>query len=371
MKFAHLQEGVRIFKRRNRVKRHGLHEYEGNAEEICRKIVEECWNGNYLQTSTNHGHYCCFYMRDFGWAIDSLLKMGYEERVQKTLEYVLGVYSKDKLTTTITPKNKCIDVFKYSPDSIAYLVRCLKLGGKKDTIERYEDFILKEVKKCYELCFDEVNSLIRRDKEFGSMKDSTHRNCSTYDNTMLAMLSMDLNSLDLDNPFQGYDIKRAMKENLWNGEYFYDDIHKRDFVTGENNTYPYWTGVFTDENMVKSSIRSIQTAGLDDPFPLKYSSKKVSKEMFWRKWIVSDYQTHSIKTHMGAIYIHVVKKVNPELARRYTEIYTEKIEKHKTYLENFNSQGEPLDTTFYYSDEGNLWAANYVTLIADVYKKKE
>lgn len=363
MKIAHLQEGWRLFKRRNRVKRNGLHKYEGNAEEICRQIVEDCWNGEYFQTSTDYGHYCCFYMRDFGWAIESLLKLGYEDKVRRTLSHVLGVYSKDRLTTTITPKGKCIDVFQYSPDSIAYLVRCLKLGGDKQLISQYQDFIDKEVEKCYNTCFDESTSLIRSDKEFGSMKDSTRRHCSTYDNTMLAMLSADLNHIGLNNPFRDYDIKTAMKDVLWNGEYFYDDIHNYDVVTGENNTFPYWTGVFTDPDMIKSSIRKIREAKLDDPFPLKYSSESLGKQMWWRKLLVSDYQTHSIKTHMGAIYIHVVKSIDPDLAGQYIDKYKEKIEEHGTYLENFSADGEPLDTSFYYTDEGNLWAANYVTLV--------
>jgi len=191
MKIAHLQEGWRIFKRRNRVNRHGLKEYEGDAAEICEQIIEDCWNGKYFQTSTDYGHYREFYMRDFGWAIGSLLELGYRDRVVKSLEYALEKYSENKLTTTINPKGKCIDIFRYSPDSVAYLVRCLKQAKAHDLISKYQDFINKEVEKCYDLCFDEETSLIRADKHFGSMKDSTNRNCSTYDNTMLAMLSSD------------------------------------------------------------------------------------------------------------------------------------------------------------------------------------
>ncbi len=38
------------------------------------------------------------------------------------------------------------------------------------------------------------------------------------------------------------------------------------------------------------------------------------------------------------------------------------MEEHGTYLENFNKDGKPLGSRFYYSDEGNIWAANYLTL---------
>jgi hypothetical protein len=363
MNISHLQEGLRIYKRRKRVNRNGLHEYEGNAIEICKQIVEDCWNEKYFQTSTDHGHYCEFYMRDFGWAIESLLKLDYRDRILKTLEYSLKKYSQDKLTTTINPKGKCIDIFRYSPDSISYLIRCLKLAKAESLISKYQDFIRKEVMKCFNLCFDTKTSLIKADMHWGSMKDSTNRNCSTYDNVMLAMLSSDLEELQLENPFQNFSIKSSIKKELWSGNYFYDDIHKYSVITGENNTFPYWTGVFTDSKMMKTSIESIQSAKLDEPFPLKYSNQKFGKELFWRKWIVSDYQTHSIKTHMGAIYIHVVNKINPDLAKNYLNSYTQIIEKHKTYLENFDSKGKPLNTKFYFSDEGNLWAANYLTLL--------
>ncbi|MBD3230670.1 MAG: hypothetical protein GF329_21000 [Candidatus Lokiarchaeota archaeon] len=363
MKIAHLKEGWRIYKRRRRVNKKGLHTYEGNAAEICEQIIEDCWNGTYFQTSTDYGHYCEFYMRDFGWAIESLLELGHKERVIQTLEYALDKYSNQGLTTTINPKGKCIDIFKYSPDSLAYLIRCLRIAEASDLIEKHEPFLIKEINMCFDRCFDKNTSLIRDDVHWGSMKDSTHRNCSTYDNIMLAMVSKDLNHLHLPNPFKDYDIKSAILNNLWNGEYFYDDIHKHELVTGDNNTFPYWTGIFKNENMIKSSIKSIQSAELDSPFPLKYSNKKISKEVFWRKWFVSDYQTHSIKTHMGAIYIHMVKKFFPSLAKIYIDKYTELIETHGTYLENYTSKGEPLNTKFYYSDEGNLWSANYLTLL--------
>ncbi|MFO8019141.1 MAG: hypothetical protein R6U96_10930 [Promethearchaeia archaeon] len=363
MKLAHLKEGWKIFKRKFRVKRNGLKEYEGKAAEICRQIIEDCWNGTYFQTSTDWGHYCVFYMRDFGWSIESLLKLGYRRKVVKTLKYALEKYSAQQLTTTINQKGKCIDIFRYSPDSLAYLIRCLRLANDADLIGSHFDFLVSEIERCFKKYFDPKTSLIRSDVHFGSMKDSTNRNCSTYDNVMLAMLSNDLENVNLPNPFADFDIKGAIKETLWNGEYFFDDINKREIVTGENNTFPYWTGVFTDKKMLKSSIESIRSAKLDDPFPLKYSNEKISEELFWRKWLVSNYQTDSIKTHMGVIYIQVVQEIDKKLAQEYIDTYTELIETYSTYLENFTSEGKPLSSAFYYSDEGNLWSANYLTLL--------
>lgn len=363
MKIAHLKEGWRIYKRRQRVNKEGLHKYQGSAKEICQQIIEDCWNGSYFQTSTDHGHYNGFFMRDFGWAIDSLLELGHEERILKTLEHIMTTFSKHGLTTTITPEGKCIDIFRYSPDSVSYLIKCLKVAKATDLINQYRDFLASEVEKCFKLVLNPSTAMVKPNVHFGSMKDSTNRSCSTYDNVMLAMLSRDLDELGMKNPFKEHDVKNAIKEELWNGHYFYDDISKTPAVTGDSNLFPFWTDVFEDEEMLKASMQSIQDAGLDDPFPLKYSNEKISKEIFWRKWLVSDYQTHSIKTHMGALYIHVLKRVFPKTAKQHVKTYTNLIETHGTYLENFTAKGEPLNSRFYFSDEGDIWCANYLTLL--------
>ncbi|MFW5780385.1 MAG: hypothetical protein ACOCWI_02910 [Bacillota bacterium] len=364
MKIDHIKEGKRIFKRAKRVRKQGLYKYEGDADKICFQIIEDCWNGVYFMTSSYNGHFCEFYMRDFAWAVKALMQLGYEKKVKKTLEYALDKYSKDKLTTTINPEGKCVDIFDYSPDSIAYLIHSLKIANADELITKYKDFLQMEIKKCFDKCFDTNTSLMKKDAHFGSIKDSTFRYCSTYDNTMLAMMSKDLDILKLENPFQAYDIKKAMIENLWNKEkgYWYDDLSKYDIVTGDSNTFPYWTGVFTDKKMIESSIKNIIKAGLDNPFPLKYSNQKFGKESLWRKLTVPEYQTHSIKTHMGCLYIHVVNSVDKEKAKEYKEKYKKLIEKYGTYLENFFQNGEPLNTKFYFSDEANVWSANFLTL---------
>jgi hypothetical protein len=237
-----------------------------------------------------------------------------------------------------------------------------------DLVLAHQDFLETEVARCFDLCFDPTISLVRTDRHFGSIKDSTLRLSSTYDNTMLALLSRDLDALGLRNPFAGYDIPAAMVQRLWNAAegFWFDDIAQRSVVTGENNTFPYWTRVFQDPAMIDASIRSVRRALLDDPFPLKYSSEAFGREMAWRKWTVPDYQSHSIKTHMGGLFIQVVAGRDRSLAIDYVRRYAHLVERHGTYLENYNSDGEPLLTRFYSSDEGNLWCANLLTLMDDL-----
>ena len=78
------------------------------------------------------------------------------------------------------------------------------------------------------------------------------------------------------------------------------------------------------------------------------------------------YQDDSIWTHMGPLYISLIKKIDKKLAKYYINKYTKIIEENKNYLEIFDSKGKPFKTLFYYSDESMIWAANYLTLIKEL-----
>ena len=135
IKPTHLVQAFRIFGKSVKRRLKGTGRYNGNAEQICRQIVEKCWNGKYYLTST--GHFCEFYCRDFGWSAESLIKLGHEDRVEKTLDYVLDIFSrKGGIKTTITPWGKPIDVYHYSPDSLAFLLRTISLLKSKKIAEK-------------------------------------------------------------------------------------------------------------------------------------------------------------------------------------------------------------------------------------------
>jgi len=359
---THLSEAWRIFKRSRYVKKYGVKQYNGDAKEICRQIVKDCWNGRYFQVST--GHFCEFYMRDFGFCVDSLIKLGYKEEVKKTLAYCLDIYSKQGLKTTITPNGKAVDIFMYSPDSIACLIRSLRAVKANELIKQHKDFLIKEIDKFYDKVIDKETGLVRKDKCFGSMKDEAKRRCSCYDNVMAAMLSNELNKLKFHNPLKKYNFKKIIKENFWTGEYFLNDLCGNKAVTGDSNVFPFWTGVFDDKNMLKKAIKQIQLNGLDKPFPLRYShSEDHDHEMLFVEIFVWSYERDTCWMNMGPLYAQLVKKIDKRKANEYINIYTNLIEKYQNFLEVFNPDGTPFKSRFYYADEGVLWAANYLTLM--------
>jgi hypothetical protein len=358
---TYISEGLRMFSRSLRVRAKGVKQYKGNAEQICKQIVKDCWNGRYFQVS--NGNFPEFYMRDFGWCIDSLIKLGYKKEVRKTLEYVLSVYSRNKkITTTITPAGKCVDVFAYSPDSLAFLIRSINAARAGYLFEKYKDFLNSEIKRFYETVIDKKTGLVKSGIAFSSIKDNAKRKSSMYNNIMAAMLNNELKKTRLDNPLKKYDFKKIIKKKFWTGSYFLDDLSGKKYVSGDANIFPFWSGVFDSKDMLSSCITKMQEAGLDNPLPLRYTNKKIGHNMVSIDFFASNYEGDIVWTHLGPLFIQLVKAVDRKKASGYLKLYKCLIERYRNFLEVFNTDRTPFRSTFYYADEGMLWAANYLTL---------
>jgi len=357
MKPILLKNSVGIFKRSVRVRFNGIKKYNGNAEQILRQAINDCWNNKFFQSSA--GHFSCFYIRDFGISVQALLNLGYRDKVIKTLEFALNSYSKNnKITTTINSFGFTFDFPYYTPESVAYLLHSIRLADAKDLLLKHKFFLEREIKKAFFDSFDADTGLIKKNAYFSSMKDNALRISSVYNNLMIAMLSSDIDYFGLYNPFKGYDFKKTIKDKFWNGSYFLDDLSGLDYIAGDANVFPYWTGVFSSKEMIKSSLDAIQKEGLDKPFPLKYTKKKVGNYLFLHSILVPNYEGNAIWTNIGQCFIDVVKKVDKEKAREYINQYVRNVRKHKNYLEVFNPDGTPYKTLFYYADEAMLWSSN-------------
>lgn len=370
IKLTHIRQALRIFSFSIKRKLFGTKKYEGNAEEICRQIIEKCWNKEKEYFQTSAGHFCEFYCRDFGWCAESLIKLGYEKKVEMTLDYALEIFSKKGgIKTTITPYGKPIDVYHYSPDSLAFILRTISLLKDKKIAEKYKDFLNSEIKKFNELVIDEQTKLVRPDKQFSSMKDYSKRKSSCYDNVMVWIVQDSLNKIKiLDNLFIG-EMNLRVKQNFWNYNYFSDDLSGQEYIAGDANVFPFWAGMFEDKQMIKKSIESMQTEELDKPMPLSYTSPNFKTKMLWHeKFVISGYEQSTIWTHMGPLFIDVVAKVDSKKAKEYLLWYKKTIEKYRNYLEIFERDLTPYKTHFYYSDESMLWAANYLALSKKLFK---
>jgi len=363
-----LSEAARIFFRGVRVRFTGVKRYRGSAESISRQIIHACFDQKkkYFRVSGDNAHFCEFYARDFGWCTESLLSLGYYKEVISTLDYALDIFQRHgKIEQSISPAGKpfTFPSSKYSPDALAFLVRSLRLAGNHLLVKKYRDFLNHEVKRYFELVIDKKTGLVRSDRSFSSMKDYSVRQSSCYDNVMTAMLCEDLEALGLINPFKRGDYHRLIIKHFWNSNYFLDDLSGSKLVCGDANVLPFWSGIIKDHAVLKKAIASIRKAGLDNPFPLKYTRRKFSEQkMIAKEFFAGDYERDAIWPHVGLMYIKIVSAVDKRLARRYLSQYERQILLHKNFLEVYDRNGKPFKNLFFHADEGMLWVANYLSL---------
>jgi hypothetical protein len=364
MQLIHIKEGLRMYKRARRVKKEGLPVYEGTPEQIAEQIIDSCWDADKKYFRVSDGHFAEFYTRDFGMCAEALVGLGYGKQVLQTLEYALERFQKHgRITTSISPDGVCFDFPTYAADSLPFLVHALNVANAGSIVTKYQDFLKKEVDHYFKAVFDPQVSLVRHDVHFSSMKDYAQRYSSCYSNCMLSMLADDLVPIGIESPFVHYNIKRSILSHFWSGVHFYDDWNVKPVVTGDANTFPFWCGVTGDESTFRTVLQSVRDAGLDRPFPLKYSAEAdAGHKTNWLDMFAGDYEKDSVWMHLGLCFLDVVKRFDPGLFTQYMAQYEALINKHKNFLEVYDRNGEPFHNQWYWTDDSMLWVSKWLWL---------
>lgn len=358
-----LSEGWRIFKRARKVNKAGFRQYDGDPATVCRQIILDCYNPDKEYFMTSAGHYCQFYTRDFGMCTQPLLDLGYEDQVHNTLKYALSCFEKaGKITTCITPKGKAFDFPCYSPESLAYLLRSLALTKSGGLIRQHKDFLNDQLRKATSF-IDAESGLLRKDVHVSSIKDFSVRQSDCYTNSMLGMLSRYASELGLENPLKKYDYAKTIMHHFWTGDYFLEDMSGHKEVSGDANTFPFWSGVIDDKKLFQKSFDTLRKHGLEQPFPLKYTNGPAKHGMISVQLLSKEYEHTAIFMHLGLCFLQVAKKYVSQHADVYLQRYTDLIQEHKNFLEVFDAQGKPYKTALHVSDESMLWAAMYLDLV--------
>jgi len=357
---THLKEGWRILRHSLRRKVSGYEKIEGDASEICRKIVDDCWNGRFFQVST--GHFNQFYSRDFGWCTDALLSLGKRKQMAATLRYALERFRKaGGIHVAITPNGKPFNFPNwYSPDSVAYLFRSIVKVGDKKLIQKYRSFLKKEAKKFYTTVIDQKTGLVKP-KTFSAMKDHAMRKSSCYDTVMVAVMQESCKKLGITVPKHNYE--NILKKYYWNGEYFLDDLSGKTYIAADANLYPFYFGIFKSVKMLKKAFGHIQHNGLDDPLPLHYTKKTTHPRFILAEQLVPGWEASSIWPQMGLPYIELLMRIDKKKAKMFLDRYTQLIEQNKNFIEVYDDKGKPYKSILYSADEGLSWASMYLHLI--------
>jgi hypothetical protein len=365
-----------LFKEGLRILRHNLHkksfrEYEGDAVAICRQIVEDCWNGTYFKAGATHLDQ--FWIRDLGWCIRDLKRLGYQDRLRENLAWVLGVYrGNQRVTTTVFHMKKAHDIFVYASDSMPFLLFCLNEAGASDLTAMYADFLNDEARRYRRNLLDEETGRARRDRYFSAAKDVMQYKSTCYTHVFMQWMKEQCRRTGglVEDPFVDLDFSDVILANYWTGEFFRnDDESDEALLSADANVWPFWTGVVTDGEKMLKAFAALEREGLTDPFPIKYHRDlERSRVVNLPRLMIPNYQGNSIWTLLGPLYIELLARIDRGKARKHLNAYTEQIERWRTYVEVFEPDGTgPLKGRFGHGSEaGMLWACMYLGLREDL-----
>lgn len=358
----YLLDSIPMIKRRIKTFFFSYKKYKGNFKEIAKSIIRDCFNKEFFMVS--NGHFKCFYARDFGIVVKPLINLGYKKEIKKTIKFALENYKKKgRITTTISKifkKYFCYDFPTYSIDSIAFFLYSILISNYQLSNEDIL-FINKNIKFLEEELLE--NGLPRRNIHFSSIRDHIIREVSCYDISMLYFISDTLEKLNIkyknikrikDKEFY----KKIILKEYWNGNYFYDDINKRDYFSSDSNIFPFYVNAINDRNMFLKVFNVIMKKDLDKPFPLRYSDSKDSKKIRYRifNFFAPNYEGTTIWSHLGFVFIDLCKRFKLREYKVYLKKYIDIVMKYRNLFEAY-VDGKPYSSLLYFADESLIWIA--------------
>ena len=353
--------GIRL---RRQFRGHTRH--PGDARSIVRACIEACWNGRTFTASP--GHFDMFWTRDLSFSTPSLVRLGHRERVHTSLAYALDVWTsrRSHITTTIHYFDRPGDVFEYGVDSLPLFLAALRSTGAEDLVERHRSWLQAEVDRFYQLVVDPTTGLVRSDRKFSAHRDTVVNRSNAYGNTMVALLAKTIEETGwLDSPFERHfegDYGRLLLEHFWVDDHFRDALGD-ETVSGEANIWPFYTGVIADPAIIAPALKYLATNGFCDPYPLRYeTSRRPEREVWLTRHILPDYQGSTVWTSLGAMYLQVLRTIDPALAASETARYVDWIERDGTFWEVMNSKGQNWVSPRWImiGEESMLWSAIFL-----------
>jgi len=354
-----------------RARRHarGHIRYPGDAAAIVRACIEACWNGRTFTASP--GHFDMFWTRDLGFSTPALVRIGERDRVRASLAYALGVWTRRRshVTTTINYGDRPADVFEYGVDSLPLLLAALRTADAEDLVERHRAWLADEVAWFAERVVDPATGLVRADRTYSAHRDTVVNRSTAYGNTMVALLTKTLAETGwlaspLERHFDG-DHGRLLRDRFWAGDRFRDSLGD-ETVSGEANVWPFYAGVVTDEGMLRSALEYLEANGFCDPYPLRYDTvRRPGREVWFTRHVLPNYQGTTIWTSLGAIYLQLLRSVDPAAAGRAIDRYRGWIERDGTYWEVLDGRGRPWVSPrlLFIGEESMLWSAIFLDVL--------
>lgn len=334
--------------------------FEGNAEDICRQIVETCWNGTFLQTSI--GHLKDFWVRDLAICTPALLHLGLRDRVRQSWAWALERFAANgKLTTTVHRWGRTMNFPSESHDALPWLLRALRDLGDQELLRTYRPFLEREVAWYAKRNVDTATGAIRR--ALVGIRDAVRYHASAYNLTMVGVLSQDLTALSFRNPFRAFNYREILIDRYWTGTHFRADVYGDHFAS-EANLFPFWTGLIDDRGMWEKIRAYIHALHLTEPYPIKYAPIARTLPAHWYFGIFApNYQGTTIWSWLGAVYLQLCQKYRSPGQEEEQRAFTAMIERYGTFPELLSPDGSWYKTLAVRADDGMIWASMYLDLL--------
>jgi len=339
-----------------------IERFDGDAEQICRQIVDRLWKGDFYRTSL--GHFDFFWMRDFGTVAESLSKIGYRKHVLCTLRWALLHYRRSEtITTCIDKAGNCFNAPSHAIDTLPWLLHSLYVS-RYELNKAERAFLIRRLKKYCKKYLDTTGHI--RPKFAAEMRDAVVYDRSAYAVSMIARMAYCVHKLGLEDGFlfkpQLYQDELITR--YWNGQYFNAD-RVTDAFSAECALMPFFLGVIKDEKMVKATIDYIQEHKLNKPFPLIYTNQPKAFGYHWwmTKPLMPNYEERSLWSWHGLFYLHLLKRHKRKEYKSEKEAFAKgMIEQHRTFPEMLNPDGSWYYAPIYRGDPGMVWAALYIDI---------
>ena len=353
--------GVRL---RRQFRGHTRH--EGDAASIVRSCIESCWNGRTFTASP--GHFDMFWTRDLSFSVPALLRLGHGGRVRDLLAHALGIWTRrdSHITTTIHYFDRPGDVYEYGVDSLPLFLAALRSADATDLVELHRPWLQRQIAHFYERVVDPATGLVRSDRKFSAHRDTVVNRSNAYGNTMVALLAKTIAETGwFDSPFETHfegDYGRLLMEHFWVEDHFRDALGDAT-VSGEANVWPFYAGVISDPAVIRPALAHLDANGFCDPYPLRYeTSRRPEREVWLTRHVLPDYQGSTVWTSLGAMYLQVLRTVDPILAAEETARYVAWIERDGTFWEVMDGRGRNWVSPRWImiGEESMLWSAIFL-----------
>ena len=119
--------------------------------------------------------------------------------------------------------------------------------------------------------------------------------------------------------------------------------------------------------MLAAALAHLEANGFCDPYPLRYeTARRPEHEVWFTRHVLPDYQGSTVWTSLGAIYLQLLRAVDPARAAvEAARAMSRWIERDGTYWEVLDGRGRPWVSPrrLFIGEESMLWSAIFLDLL--------